>query len=100
MLEVTRDAQVTPANAPSGPGATTSLVFDWLCLVPVTLLFTRRLFDETFTLRFTLVHALACALAGWTLLSVAWADDKFAALVGAMNVAGGVALFWTFGQIV
>ena len=100
MLEIPRDPNVGAPDAPGGPGAGVSVTLDWLCLVPVGLLLARRLLDATFTLRFTIAHAFAVALAIWTFASVGWASDHFAALVGSLNVVGGVALFWTFSQLV
>lgn len=100
MLTALRDSDAGGADAPFGPGAAVTLTLDWLSLLPVVLLLLRRLFDDRFTLRFTLVHALFVALAGWTLASAIWADDKFAALVGGMDLCAASAIFWSVGQLV
>lgn len=100
MLETIRDAGPTLPNAPAGPGATTSLVLDWLSLLPVLLILARRLFDRTFTLRAASTHVWLFALAIWAMLSTVWADDRFLSFVSSTRLLAAGAMFWSATQLV
>jgi O-antigen ligase len=103
MLESIRsvgDFAAGPGSGTQGPGAATSIVLDWLSFVPILLTLGRRILDPTRPLRFAWSHWLLAALAVWSLASVAWADDKFLALISAARIAGGAALFWSTSQLV
>jgi O-antigen ligase len=103
MLETLRDPfEVQPgaAPAPRGPGAGASLVLDLLCWVPAGLVLLRRAMDREYALRFV-GSAIPLALLGvWAVASVAWAGDKFAALVGASHWLSAAVLLWAAAQVV
>lgn len=100
MLEVVRDSTATAGTIASGPGATTSLLLDWLTFVPMLLILVRRLVDADYTLRCRWVHLAFGLLAVWTLASVSWSGDRFLALVGSMQILAGASLFWSVTQLV
>lgn len=100
MLEVARETMSGGATVAGGPGATTSLLLDWLTFVPMLLVLTRCVLDAEYTLRFGYVHAAFIALSIWTLASVGWASDRFLALIGAMQILAGASLFWSATQLV
>lgn len=97
MLEVVREALSTTTF---GPGPTTSVILDWLTIVPMLLILARRVFDAEYTLRFRWAHVAMAALAVWTLSSVSWAGDRWIALIGAMHIVAGASLFWSASQLV
>lgn len=88
------------AGAPAVPGPATGLLLDLLFCVPAMLVLARRLLDGTFTLRYTWGHVAMFLLAGWTLLSVLWASDKFVASVAAAHWVAALALLWAASQLV
>jgi hypothetical protein len=97
MLEVAREAMIASTN---GPGPATSTFLDWLTFVPMLLILARRVVDREYALRFTWAHVAFGLLAVWTLLSVAWAGDRWLALVGSMHILAGASLFWSMSQLV
>jgi O-antigen ligase len=103
MLETLRDPfEVQPgaAPAPRGPGAGVSLVLDLLCWLPAALVLLRRAVDRTYALRFV-GSAIPLALLGvWAVVSVAWAGDQFAAVVGASHWLSAAVLLWAAAQVV
>jgi O-antigen ligase len=103
MIETVRAelTVVTGSTAePAVPGPATSLVLDLLCCIPALCVLGRRTFDRTFTLRFTWSHLLMGLLALWTVLSIIWASDQFAAAVSATNWATALVLLWSTSQLV
>ncbi len=102
MLETLRDPSAVSPNTsipPRAPGANTSVLLDWLSLLPAVLICLRAgLFS-----RLALVgSAAAVALAGvaaWAVLSTAWAGDKLAAVVGAFHLVSLATVFWTILQL-
>ncbi len=100
MLEVAREAIIQGPTFSNGPGPTTSLFLDSLTFIPMLLILVRRVLDDSYTLRFRWVHLLFTLLAVWTLASIAWAPDRFLAMVGAMQIVAGASLFWSVSQLV
>lgn len=85
---------------PAMPGPATSLALDLICCLPALLVLARRLVDPAFTLRFDWSAVPMFALAGWTLVSVAWSSDRFAAIVNAFHWASALVLLWSTAQLV
>ncbi|HSU68980.1 MAG TPA: hypothetical protein VLJ39_19010, partial [Tepidisphaeraceae bacterium] len=103
MQEILRNVALPVPGAPptpSLPGPATSIGLDLLCCVPALLVLSRRLVDRSFALRLGCSHLAMLLLAGWTLLSVLWSGDKFAALVNAMHCAAALSLLWSTSQLV
>lgn len=103
MSETIRDAfDVVPSStaAPRGPGPASSLFLDALCCLSALLVLLRRAIDRQYILRLTWSHALFIALAFWATLSVAWATDKFTAIVSAAHVVAAAAMLWAMTQLV
>jgi O-antigen ligase len=86
--------------APRACGAAGSMVLDLLMCLPALLVLLRRVLDKNYIVRFTWAEALLCAFAGWAVLSVAWAGDKFDALVESSHLVAAAALFWAMAQLV
>jgi len=86
--------------APRAPGPATSLGIDLLLCVPALLVLARRVGDPSYRLRHFWSAALAGGLALWTAASVGWSADKFAALVGAADLIGSLAMLWAAAQLV
>jgi len=86
--------------APATPGPATSLLLDLLCCLPALLVLARRLVDGQFVLRLAWSHLFMFMLASWTLASVLWASDKFAAAMAASHWAAAVVLLWSTSQLV
>jgi O-antigen ligase len=103
MLEAIRsvgDFSSVGGSNSQGPGAATSIMLDWLSIVPVLLILGRRVLDPSRTIRFAWASVLLAALAVWALASVVWADDKYLALISAARIASGAAIFWSATQLV
>lgn len=103
FLESLRDPfPVSPGTAayPRGPGPAWSLALDLICGLSVLLVLLRRVVDRSYVLRWSAAQLLLLPLAVWTALSVKWADDKFAAMVEAANLAAALALLWSASQLV
>ncbi len=102
LLESIREASnaMPGAAAVRGPGPGTAMVLDLFAFLPAILVIVRRLRDEKFVLRFEWSPVLFAALAGWSMISVAWSADKFVALVGSFHVLSAAALLWAFAQCV
>jgi O-antigen ligase len=88
----------TPLSAMPGPAS--SIALDLLCCLPALLVLARRLVDPDFALRFAWSTVPMFALAAWTLVSVAWSSDRFAAIVNAFHWASALVLLWSTAQLV
>ncbi len=86
--------------APGSPGPGTSLMLDLLCWIPALLVLARRLLDRTYVVRYSASHAMMGGVAVWMVLSVFWASDRFAAMVGAANFVSALAVLWAGAQLV
>jgi tetratricopeptide (TPR) repeat protein len=103
MLESLRDPfDISPGalSLGRGPGAATTVVLNVLSFVPVLLVLLRRLVDRTYALRASMLDAIIVALGLWALGSTFWANDKFAAILGASTWCAFLMLLWTFSQVV
>ena len=103
MLETLRDAfqvEIGSQPVPRGPGATASIILDLLCCVPALLVLLRAALDRAFDVRRSLASAFMLVLGTWTILSTAWASDKFAALVSASHWLSALVLLWSTSQLV
>lgn len=85
---------------PAMPGPATSIALDLLCCLPALLVLARRLVDPTFRLRLAWSSLAMFPLAIWTLISVMWASDRFAAIVNAFHWASALVLLWSTAQLV
>ncbi len=94
------DAQPGADATAATPGPGTGLVFDLIAAFPALLVLVRRVIDRQFRLSIRLSHALLLALAGWMLLSTAWASDQFAAIVTASHFFAAACLLWAMSQLV
>jgi O-antigen ligase len=99
MTETLRQA-FPPAPGPLGPGPATSVVLDLVCCVPALLVLIRRSVDPVYVIRWSGSHLLMLPLAIWMAISFRWSDDRFAAIVGAANFVGALALLWSASQLV
>lgn len=103
MLEVLRDPLDVAAGsqpAPRGPGPAAGLVLDLLAWAPALLVLARGAIDTTFRPPPSWAHGLMLLLAAWTVLSTAWADDKFAALVSGFHFLSAAVFVWAMSQLV
>ena len=97
MLEILRDPfDISPGSAPvpRGPGATTTVLLNMLCMLPMLLTLARAALDRAWRLRFNWSHVPLALLAGWTVLSAAWAHDRFAALVTGTTFLAAATEHW------
>jgi O-antigen ligase len=96
------DALPTPGgtSAPAMPGPATGLVLDLLCALPALLILARAVVDRTFSFRRASSFWPMLLLAAWTLASVLWADDRFAAIVQASHWAIALVMLWSTAQLV
>jgi hypothetical protein len=85
---------------PAMPGPATSIGLDLACCLPAFLVLARRLVDPAFSLRFAWSYVPMFLLAGWTLMSVLWSSDRFAAIVNAFHWAAALVLLWSTAQLV
>jgi O-antigen ligase len=81
-------------------GPATSLLLDLLFCLPAGLVLLRRVVDPRFALRLSWSHLAMFLLAGWTLASVFWSSDKFAAIINASHWAAALMLLWSTSQLV
>lgn len=103
MLESLRDPFDPLPGGEAAPriiGPASSLLLDLLCCAPALLVLGRRLIDPTYVIRWSWSHLAMGALAAWMALSVAWAGDKFAALVQAASFISALVLLWSATQLV
>jgi len=105
MQEILRDPTdpsqtVAAQSAPRAPGPATSLFLDLLGCVPAFLILTRRILDKSYVVRFGWSHVVLAALGLWMALSVAWAGDRFAAMIEAANWIAAFITIWSFTQLV
>src|SRR4051812_26825494 len=103
MLETLRNPlDVNPgAEAiPRGPGAGTGLLLDLLCWLPALLVLARRALDRSYAIRFSWSFVPMAMLALWTVVSTAWAGDKFAAAVSGTHWLSACVLLWGVAQVV
>src|SRR3954451_18342675 len=103
MLETLRNPlDVFPGFDPDprGPGAGTGVVLDLLGCVPALLVLLRRSLDPTYRLRFTWSLLPLAGLAFWTVASVLWSGDRFAAAVSGFHWLAGSVLLWSTAQLV
>jgi tetratricopeptide (TPR) repeat protein len=93
---------VSPGTSPypSGPGAGTKLALDLLCCLPAILILLRRAIEPAYRLRWNKVFIPIAELTTWMLLSIAWSDDKFAALMGGADFLAAMAILWATTQLV
>ncbi len=87
-------------RAPLSPGPATGLILDLLAWVPALLVLARRLFDRTFTLRWSWACIPALLLGLWAIISVAWSADRFAAIVSSFHWLSAMILLWSASQLV
>jgi O-antigen ligase len=85
--------------APTTAGPATSLLLDLLCCMPAGLVLLRRVVDRRFFLRLSWSHLAMFLLAAWTLASVFWSSDKFAAIINASHWAAALTLLWSTSQL-
>jgi O-antigen ligase/tetratricopeptide (TPR) repeat protein len=103
MMESLRDpfgATMDSTLAPRNAGPASGLVLDLLACVPALLILTRRALDPNPAARNSWANRIAGLLAIWTIASVFWADDKFAAAVSAAHFTAAICLLWAVSQIV
>jgi tetratricopeptide (TPR) repeat protein len=103
MSELIRDELLpVPGTtaAPAVPGPATGLFLDLLFCLPAILVLARRAVDGEYALRIAWSHVAMLMLAGWTLLSVIWAADRFIAIVTASHWIAALILLWAMSQIV
>ena len=85
---------------PAAPGPASGIVLDLLCCLPALLVLARRMLDGTMLLRPSWAHWPMLLLGAWTLASVLWASDKFAAVVSASHWLSALVLLWSTSQLV
>ena len=103
MLETVRNPlDVYPGSeaGPRGPGAGTGAALDLLGCAPALLVLARRSFDPTYGLRFAWSFVPLGGLAMWTIASVLWAGDRFAAAVSGFHWFSATVLLWSTAQLV
>ena len=103
MLETLRDAfqvEMGSQPVPRGPGVATSVILDLLCGVPALLVLLRAALDPAFRIRRSLANKVMLVLGAWTMLSTAWASDRFAAIISASHWLGALVLLWSTSQLV
>lgn len=101
--EVIRSAfDVTPGSelGPREVGPAASILLDLLLCVPALLVLARRVFDREYVLRWNWSHIFAAGLSLWMALSVTWATDRYAAIVGSANWIAAMVLLWSMTQLV
>lgn len=82
-----------------GPGPTTTILLNLLCVVPALLVLVRRAIDPTYVLRWHVSQVLLFVLAAWITLSAAWASNKFDALLAASTWWAAASVLWAAGQL-
>jgi O-antigen ligase len=103
VFETLREPFAVTVNAPPvprGAGPAAGVVLDWLAMLPAVLVLARRAIDRSYALRAAWSPLPAALLAAWAMLSMLWADDRFAGAVGAFHFVGAVALLWASAQLV
>lgn len=95
-----RGETMMAGETPRGPGAATALGLDLLCCLPAILVLSRRAMDRQYILRWSWSIAPLAAWAGWAWLSMMWAADKFAALLGASHLLAALAMVYAASQLV
>jgi len=103
MLETLRNPlDVFPGQDadPRGPGAATGVVLDLVGCLPALLVLLRSAFDTRYALRFTWSLLPLAGLASWTLASVLWSGDRFAAAVSGFHWIAASVLLWSAAQLV
>jgi tetratricopeptide (TPR) repeat protein len=75
-------------------------VLDLVAWVPALLVLARAALDRSYVIRFAWTHLLLLALALWTVLSTAWASDKFSAIVSGFHLLSAAVLLWAATQLV
>lgn len=103
MLEVVRDPLDFAAGAqaaPRGPGPAAGLVLDLLAWAPALLVLARGAIDRSFRMHLSWAGGLMLLLGAWTVLSTAWADDKFAALVSGFHFLSAAVFVWSASHLV
>ncbi|MEZ0266806.1 MAG: O-antigen ligase family protein, partial [Phycisphaerae bacterium] len=88
------------AATPGGAGPGAALALDLLACVPAILILARRASDRAYIVRWSWSAAPLLGLAAWAALSVLWASDQFAAVVGAGQFVAAAALLWAASQLV
>ncbi|HXE53812.1 MAG TPA: O-antigen ligase family protein, partial [Tepidisphaeraceae bacterium] len=88
------------ASVPATAGPATGLVLDLVCLLPALLVLARWALDRRFALGRSWAHGLMLLLAVWTLLSIFWSSNKFAAMVEAAHWVTALSLIWAMSQVV
>src|SRR5256885_6452727 len=97
MLETLRNPlDILPGAepVPRGPGAGSGVVLDLLACLPALLVLARRAIDPAYALRFAWSLVPMALLALWTVASVAWAGDRFAAAVSGFHWLAACVLLW------
>jgi tetratricopeptide (TPR) repeat protein len=88
------------ASVPAVAGPATSFLLDLLCCLPALLVLARRIVDRGYNLKFAWSHLAMLLLGAWTLTSILWASDKFAAAMNASHWAVALVLLWSSSQLV
>lgn len=86
-------------NVPAGPGPSSGLLLDLMAGLCPILVLLRRSIDVTFPLRFAWAALVFVVLGAWSLISVAWAADRFAAVVSACHLMSAAGLLWAMAQV-
>ena len=83
-----------------GPGVTTTIVLNGLCLLPALLVLVRRAIDAQYVLRWQPAHVAMFGLVGWITASAIWASNKPDALLSASTWWAAAAVLFAAGQLV
>lgn len=86
-------------DVPAGAGPAAGLLLDLLAGLCPLLVLARRWFDPTFGPRRAWSPVLLLALGGLALASVAWAGDRFAAVVSASHLLAAAGVLWAVAQV-
>lgn len=100
MGDFSRSRGMAFSDAPRGAGVAAGIGLDLLCCLPALLVFTRRVMDRQYVLRWSWAVAPLAALSMWGVLSTFWASDKFSALCFGFHLIGATALLFAGVQLV
>lgn len=98
LQETLRDPLEVLPGAPGPPrsvGPSATMVLNLLACVPAILLIVRSALSRRPAVKPHWAGRVAAALSCWMALSVLWADDQFAAIVGASTFIAAAGVLWT-----